>query len=247
MQRIDEVTRLCPKERYPLSLRVGLEHIFVASYSPQDVVQKYEKGHFPNAERFVLLDGTKKSFKKALPVFAARVALSLAKENGLILPDENDASEKGGGGGGGGPSAATAAAEAAEAAPDNQHHERVGKRGREEELYDTLEEALEDLYDGDVVDAADAERVPDEDAAAIVETVVWKDEMAAGWEPELWTQEHLKEVQDLANCRRPPSTALQASLIKQCTRSVSCSQDVQNVCLAVLQRGTCQILLCLQR
>lgn len=200
----DEVDNLCPTQRVPLSLRVALEQLYCASFHPHHIVDKYVSGKFPNAERFVPksnADSSEVSFKKQCPVFAAQIALKLARENGLTVPPLD---------GDGGPADAAGPSTAANAAPGKRRR----KRTREETLT-AVEECLGDLYDG--VDC-DAEQIPDSDAATVVEHAVLSAEMARGWEPEAWTQEHLRDVQDLATGRRPPSQALQSKLYKCCVR-----------------------------
>lgn len=202
------VDKLCPRQRVPYALRVAILNVFIASYSPNDIVQKYMSGEFPKSKRWVTrADGSLVSFRKHLPVYAAQIALTLAKANGLTLPPEAN---------GDGASTSAAAASAPQLQPPPQRRQAT-KRTREE-LLDTIEESLETLYDGE--DAADAavEIVPDGDATIVVEHTVMSTEMARGWEPEYWTEEHLKTVQELARGVRPASKALQDRLYKDCRR-----------------------------
>ena len=204
------VEKLCPKERYPHSVRVALESLMVASYTPENIVEKYCTGKFHPGERLVTLDGVPNvSFKKALPIFAARIVLKLAEKNGLTVPKWNPNA-----GDGGASTSAAAAAAATEAVSAVTDHARMGKRGREDD-HEVIVESLTHLYDGE---DGDAELIPDCDAAAVVEHVVQSNAMARGWEPHLWTQEHITDLQSLAYKTRPASPALQESLVRQCIR-----------------------------
>ena len=202
----EEVNNLFPGEqRVPLSLRVALVQLYCASFNPHDIVVKYLTGAFTSAERFVPRtrdDGSRISFKKQLPVFAARIVLHLAQENGLAIPPLN---------GNAGP---------ADGAGTSHEDEDASEPGRQrkrtlDEALATVEECFDTLYDGE---AESVEQIPASDADTVVEHTVLSAQMAQGWEPEVWTQEHLRDVQDLATGRKLPSKALQQNLHRCCVR-----------------------------